>query len=84
MSGRSPATPLSDWIGGLPHARHAREYTFAEIKALMAYAGLRPIYVAGREFHLGEGSKRVLKLGVAALARVRPTLGPLIICVAER
>ena len=37
--GRNTATPLPDWIAGVPHARHAREYTVGEVRELMAYAG---------------------------------------------
>ena len=41
LVGRSVYTPLSDWIGGLPHARHAREYTVAELRTLVTHAGFR-------------------------------------------
>ena len=85
LRGHSVATPLPDWIGGLPHARHSREYTFGEIDELMAHAGLRVVERIGREFHLGSGPRRLMKkLTLAQLARLRPTLGPSVVCVAER
>lgn len=86
LRGRSVATPLRDWIGGLPHARHAREYTFAEIEELMAAVGLRIVFTESRHFHttIGSAPKRIVKTAINGLARVRPTLGPMIVVVAER
>jgi SAM-dependent methyltransferase len=86
LKGRSVATPLPDWIGGLPHARHAREYTFAEADELLLYVGLVPVLRTSRHFHRGAGSKakRLATSGINALSRVKPTLGPSIIVVAER
>jgi SAM-dependent methyltransferase len=86
LRGRSVATPLPDWIGGLPHARHAREYTFSEVRELMATAGLRVVHAESRHFHLGTGTaaKRAAKAGIDLLARMRPTLGPMIVVVAQR
>lgn len=88
LAGRSTATPLADWIGGLPHARHAREYTFAEIFELMGHAGLRVLSAQSRHFHLDSGrtgrGATIVKRGLAQLAIRRPALGPLIIIVAER
>jgi SAM-dependent methyltransferase len=86
LKGRSVATPLPDWIGGLPHARHAREYTFAETDELLSYVGLRPVLRTSRHFHRAGGNrvKQLAKSGIDALSRVRPTLGPSIIVVAER
>ena len=86
--GRSVMTPLHDWIGGLPHARHAREYTVAEIRELLVHAGLEPRLLTSRHFHIRSGrtsrpaiaGKRSLDL----LAQARPTLGPSVIAVAER
>ena len=40
LLGRSVHTPLHDWMYGLPHARHAREYTAAELRELVAHARL--------------------------------------------
>jgi len=31
---------MDDWIYGLPHARHAREYTRSELELLVRHAGL--------------------------------------------
>ena len=83
LKGQSTATPLADWIGGLPHARHAREYTFAEVDSLLRYARLRSVARYGREFHLASGIKGQAKKAVNLLARVRPELGPFIVYVAE-
>lgn len=88
LIGRSPATPLADWIGGIPHARHAREYTFAEIGRLFEMVGLDPVRVESRHFHLTSGktnaAARLAKKGLDRLSRLRPTLGPSILVVAER
>lgn len=86
LLGHSPASPLADWVAGVPHARHAREYTFAEVRWLMGHVGLDVVHCAGRHFHLAGGSapvilgKRVLDL----VARVRPTWGPEIVLVAQK
>ncbi len=40
LRGRRVASPLPDWIGGLSFARHAREYTSAEMGTLMSQSGL--------------------------------------------
>lgn len=86
--GRNTATPLPDWIGGEPYARHAREYTFSEVRQLMDHAGLRTVSMASRHFHLDSGrsgsAARSAKRALSLLARHRPTLGPQIIVVAER
>ncbi|MDT4936924.1 MAG: hypothetical protein QOG80_595 [Pseudonocardiales bacterium] len=88
LAGKSTASSLADWIGGIPHARHAREYTFPEIHELMARAGLRVVSSASRHFHLESGrtggAKTLAKRALAKLAQIRPTLGPSIIVVAER
>jgi len=88
LSGRNTQTPLRDWVGGVPHARHAREYLFSEIDELMALADLRIVRRESRHFHVGVGRTspvaRIAKHAVAGVARVRPTLGPQIIVVAER
>jgi SAM-dependent methyltransferase len=73
LMGRSVGSPLPDWIGGLPHARHAREYTFAEMATLMEYAGLTIISTESRHFHLrvGRGGIAVpVKHALALLARI--------------
>jgi SAM-dependent methyltransferase len=84
LRGKSPATGLADWIGGLPHARHAREYTFQEITDLMSYSGLVVVSLASREFHIGTGARSLAKRCLDMMSRVHRTLGPTIICVAER
>jgi SAM-dependent methyltransferase len=88
LKGEAIASPLPDWISGVPHARHAREYTFPEVDQLMAHAGLKVISAESRHFHLDSGrtsaSARAVKTVIAALAKRRPTLGPQIIVVAER
>jgi SAM-dependent methyltransferase len=88
LMGRNVQTPLPDWLGGFPPARHAREYTFAEVDELMRHTGLTVLYRTSRHFHVRRGrggafaaaGKRLL----SALARVRPELGPQIVVVAER
>lgn len=88
LLGRNIATPLPDWIGGLPHARHAREYTFAEVEELMRYAGLTVRMVTGRHFYQDSGRvsvpMRLAKKMVDIASRMRPTLGPCIVVVAEK
>jgi SAM-dependent methyltransferase len=88
LAGHTVHTALPDWIGGLPHARHAREYTFAEIDELMRHAGLTVVSRQSRHFHLASGrvsvAARVGKAILAQLANKRATLGPAIIVVAER
>jgi hypothetical protein len=88
LSGRTVYTTLPDWIGGLPHARHAREYTFSEARTLLEHVGFRVVHEQSRHFHLSVGRSSALaslgKLGIDRLARVRRTLGPEIIIVAER
>ena len=88
LAGKSIASSLPDWIGGVPHARHAREYTFPEVHELMRYAGLRVVLSQSRHFHLDSGRRGALrgavKHALAKVAEVRPSLGPSIIIVAER
>lgn len=88
LLGANVATPLADWIGGLPHARHAREYTFGEVDQLLAHVGLRVCLSTSRHFHRDSGQvgplSRALKGSIDVLSRARPTLGPSIIVVAER
>jgi SAM-dependent methyltransferase len=88
MFGRSPATSLADWIGGVPFARHAREYTFAEMRQLLDHAGLEPTLMMSRHLHVTSGrtswyaqvGKRILN----QIAILRPTLGPELIAVAQK
>lgn len=84
--GRSVYTPLPDWIAGVPHARHAREYLFSEVDDLMRRTGFEVDYRVGRHFHLHGGSrpKQLAKHAVNTLAKVRPTLGPQIVMVARK
>lgn len=88
LRGRSIYTPLGDWLHGLPHARHAREYTREELETLVRSAGLEPVLVTSRHFYR-QGGRRSLpaRLGKATidlLARVAPTLGPALVVVARR
>jgi len=88
LLGRSTATRLVDWIGGIPLARHAREYTFGEMRKLLQLADLEPVMVTSRHLHIGSGQQstlaRVGKLLLDRVARIRPTLGPAIVIVARR
>lgn len=88
LLGRNTATPLGDWIGGVPHARHAREYTFAEILELLRRSDFELTLVTSRHLHVGSGrSSRTARLGKRLLDRVaqmRPSLGPAIVIVARR
>jgi 2-polyprenyl-3-methyl-5-hydroxy-6-metoxy-1,4-benzoquinol methylase len=86
--GRSVHTPLPDWMFGLPHARHAREYTAAELRELVTRSGLRVVSLEGRHFHVKSGrqghaavmAKRLLDL----VARARPSFGPGLAVLARR
>jgi len=88
LAGRSVYTPLNDWLYGLPHARHAREYTKGELELLVRHAGLEPVTVTGRHFYLSGGRRspvrKAVKHVVDVLARVRPSLGPALVVVARR
>lgn len=86
LAGKNVATPLDDWISGQVFARHAREYTFDEVKRLMALADLDIVSLTSRHFHLDSGKQgvvaRATKSGISKLAEWRPSLGPQIIVVA--
>ena len=88
LAGRNVQTPLVDWIGGLPFARHAREYTFAEVRTLMEHAGLSVIRMGSRHFQVDSGrggrAARLAKQGLDRMSRRWPSLGPEIVVVAER
>jgi SAM-dependent methyltransferase len=86
LLGRSPASPLADWVAGVPHARHAREYTFAEVRWLMDHVGLEVVHCGSRHFHLHGGSApvRLAKRAIDLTARLRPTWGPEIVIVARK
>ena len=86
LRGKSPATPLRDWIGGVPHARHAREYTFGEVHELLDRVGLTVVVSESHHFYRAEGGipGRLCKSGIERLARLRPTLGPSILIVAMK
>lgn len=88
LVGRTVHSNLEDWIGGLPHARHAREYTFGEVETLLSRVGLRVVSRQSRHFHLVDGRTstvgRVGKVVLDRIARARDTLGPAIIVVAQR
>jgi SAM-dependent methyltransferase len=88
LVGRNVQTNIRDWIGGLPFARHAREYTFSEINELMEAANLRVVRSESRHFHIRAGNRGAVRtLGkriLHATALLRPTLGPTIVVVAEK
>ncbi len=88
LAGRSVHTSLADWIGGEVHARHAREYTFAEIHELMRLAGLRVLSSRSPHFYISSGrtglGARIGKRALGRLARSLKTLGPSIAIVAIR
>nr|WP_255427691.1 class I SAM-dependent methyltransferase [Yimella sp. cx-51] len=86
LRGGSTYTAMPDWVGGVIHARHAREWLFSEIDEAMQIAGLEIVERNSRHFHT-EDSNRLragAKLMLDRLARVRPTLGPQILIVARR
>ena len=87
-TGKSVYTPLPDWLYGLPHARHAREYTVREVKELVSHAGLDTVLVTSRHFYRSRGSlaslPRIGKSAISVVARLMPTLGPAIVVVARR
>jgi 2-polyprenyl-3-methyl-5-hydroxy-6-metoxy-1,4-benzoquinol methylase len=89
LVGKSIYTHLSpDWLYGLPHARHAREYTADELTELLRCAGFEPFELAGRHFHLRSGRRspfaRVTKRAMDRLGRVRPALAPNLAVLARR
>lgn len=86
LSGRSVYTPMPDWIAGVPHARHAREYLFSEVDQAMRIAGLDVTYRSSRHFHVEDRSivRRWMKGVVNRVAIARPTLGPAIVMVAQK
>jgi 2-polyprenyl-3-methyl-5-hydroxy-6-metoxy-1,4-benzoquinol methylase len=89
LAGHSVYTPLHDWLHGLPHARHAREYTAAELTALVRHAGLELVQLQSRHFFIGVGRRRggvarAIKHAIDLLGRARPSLGPTLVVVARR
>ena len=55
VRGRSVYTPMVDWLFGVPHARHAREYTATELRELIVHADLELVSLEGRHFHQTKG-----------------------------
>ena len=88
MFGKSVHTPLVDWMFGLPHARHAREYTAAELRQLVTRAGLEIVRFDARHFHIRSGRRSpfavATKRALDMLARVRPSLGTGLVVLARR
>jgi 2-polyprenyl-3-methyl-5-hydroxy-6-metoxy-1,4-benzoquinol methylase len=86
--GRSVYTPLGDWLHGLPHARHAREYTASELLTLVRHTGFEPALTTGRHFYRSGGSRsardRLAKAAIDRLARRVPSLGPALVVAARR
>ena len=88
-AGRNVSSPLADWIGGVPFARHAREYTFREAHELMRYASLDVVLSTSRHFQIHEGREDswiavTAKRGIDLVSRLRPELGPEIVIVARK
>lgn len=88
LVGQSVHSPLGDWMYGLPHARHAREYTLAETRELAVRAGFDVEVLETRHFYLSGGRRdafgRIAKRAVSLLARARPTFGAGIVLLARR
>lgn len=88
LLGHNVQTPLADWVAGVPWARHAREYLVEEMCELVQLAGFEVRLVESRHFHKHSGRASVVartaKAVIDALARLKPTLGPSIILVAQR
>jgi hypothetical protein len=88
LLGSTVYTPLSDWISGLPHARHAREYTTTELRELLVQAGFEVALLSGAHFHIRSGRRApaavVGKRAVHLLGRMRPSLGANLAVVARR
>ncbi len=88
LRGAAPGSSLADWMYGLPFARHAREYTFSEMDEVLRVTGFHTVHRESVHFHLDVGrtgfAARMIKRALAQLARTRPTLGPLIVVVAEK
>ena len=88
LLGRSVHTPLRDWMFGLPHARHAREYTASELQELVREAGLDVVHIDGRHFHVRSGRRGTLavaaKRALDGLARLHPSLGSGLALLAAR
>ena len=86
--GRSVYSPLDDWIFGLPHARHAREYTVRELGDLLGHAGFDSVSIEAHHFHLTSGRQgppaRAIKHSIDKLGRLRPSLGANLAVVARR
>lgn len=88
LAGKNIQTPLPDWIGGLPFARHAREYTFDEIRHLLEAVGFTVEVLVGRHFFIGAGRQglvpTLVKTAIDRASRLRATLAPTIVAVAQR
>jgi 2-polyprenyl-3-methyl-5-hydroxy-6-metoxy-1,4-benzoquinol methylase len=86
--GHTVHTPLRDWMFGLPHARHAREYTTTELRELTGAAGLEVVSVESRHFHIASGrqsrSAVIAKQAIDKLSRARPSLGSGLAVLARR
>jgi 2-polyprenyl-6-hydroxyphenyl methylase/3-demethylubiquinone-9 3-methyltransferase len=86
LRGGSTYTPMADWVGGVIHARHAREYLFAEIDDIMRSAGLTVLERESRHFHVADDIRwrSHAKSVLDRIARRWPTLGPQILIVARK
>jgi SAM-dependent methyltransferase len=88
LRGQSVHTPLTDWMFGLPQARHAREYTLDELRQLLQKAGFETVRISGGHFHVRSGRTGALsvlaKRGLDRLGRLRPSLGAALVVLAQR
>ena len=52
LCGKSAYSSVNDWLYGLPHARHAREYTKSELELIVRHVGFEPVSIDGRHFYV--------------------------------
>jgi len=88
LCGKSVYSSLNDWLHGIPHARHAREYTKSELELVVHHVGFELVSIEGRHFYRRHGNRSLpALLGKAlinATAKRWPTLGPAFVVAAHR
>jgi SAM-dependent methyltransferase len=88
LCGKCVYSSVDDWLYGLPHARHAREYTKSELELIVRNVGFEPVSIDGRHFYVRHGDRSLpTPLGKAlinATAKRWPTLGPAFVVAARR
>lgn len=88
LCGKSVYSSVNDWLHGLPHARHAREYTKSELEVIVRHVGFGRIAIQGRHFYVRHGDRslraRLGKALINATAKRWPTLGPALVIAARR